>query len=64
MQPKLNLNTKYCKNTNIVVTFSTLKIKFFLVVKTLPLNFFNAMLFTNVLVQTEMLVTLGKPNTT
>ena len=29
MQPKLNLNTKYCKNTNIVVTFSTLKIRSF-----------------------------------
>ena len=64
---KIKLNQicdKYCKNTNIVVPFSPLKIGSFFSCKTLSPNFFNPMLFTNLLVQTVMLVTLAKPSAT
>ena len=64
---KIKLNQicdKYCKNTNVVVAFSPLKIGSFFSCKDSIPNFFNPMLFTNLLVQAVMLVTLAKPSAT
>ena len=60
---KIKLNQicdKYCKNINIVVAFSPLKIgSFFSCKDSIP-----KMLFTNLLLQAVMLVTLAKPSAT